>query len=76
MLTYSLSELIDKLCIAHLKLWHIESEIEQIRDGVESVDELSKEQLERIDALLDQVVTLNKLRVDIVSSIDELFDNK
>jgi hypothetical protein len=52
----------------HLKLWHIEDEIERIRDD--------KEQLERIDALLDQVVTLNKLRVDIVGSIEELFDNK
>jgi len=68
MLTYSIGELIDKLCIVHLKIWHIEEEVEKLRTNKDK-------NLERIDELLDQVVTLNKLRVDIVSSIDEFFKN-
>jgi hypothetical protein len=68
MLTYSAGELIDKLCIVHLKIWHIEEEIERIKD--------TEGNKEKIDKLLDQVVTLNKLRVDIVSSIDEIFEGK
>lgn len=66
MLTYTAGDLIDKLCVVHLKIWHIEDEIERIKE-----QENSKE---RIDKLLDQVVTLNELRVKIVSSINEIFE--
>ena len=69
MLTYSIGELIDKLCVVHLKIWHIEEEIEKIKTSQERGD------LEKIDKRLNQVVTLNKLRVDIVESIDEFFSS-
>lgn len=64
MLTYSIGELIDKLCVVHLKIWHLEEEIERLRN-------LGEEELENIEPLLNKVVSLNKLRVKIVSSIDE-----
>lgn len=70
MLSYSIGELIDKLCVIHLKIWHIEEEVERIKDSKEEED------LKRIDQLLQQVVTLNKTRVDIVSSIDEFLGEK
>ena len=69
MLTYSIGELIDKLCVVHLKIWHIEQEVENLRVNKD-------DHLERIDKLLDQVVTLNKLRVEIVASIDEFFEDQ
>ena len=69
MLTYSIGELVDKLCVVHLKIWHIEEETEKLKSN-------PSENLERINELLDQVVTLNKLRVNIVESIDEYFKEK
>jgi hypothetical protein len=62
-----MGELQDKLIVVHLKIWHIEEEIERIKDS---------ENVAVIDKLLDQVVTLNELRVKIVASIDELWENK
>lgn len=67
MLTYSIGELVDKLCVIHLKIWHIEEEIEKIKDSKEKKD------LVKVDKFLQQVVTLNKQRVKIVESIDEYF---
>jgi len=64
MLKYSLGELIDKLCVVHLKVWHIEDKIK----------EFSGEPTQQQADLLDQVVSLNKLRVDIVDSINEFFE--
>ena len=69
MLTYSIGELVDKLCVVHLKIWHIEEETVKLKSN-------PSENLERINELLDQVVTLNKLRVNIVESIDEYFKEK
>ena len=66
MLYYSLAELIDRLGITHNKLFHIEEQIEKGKK--ENWSE------EKIVPLLDQVVSLNKLRVDIVESINELFE--
>jgi len=70
MLTYTIGDLIDKLCVVHLKIWHIEDNIEKIKDSKEEKD------LETIEKLLNQVVTLNKLRIDIVESINEFWDEK
>jgi hypothetical protein len=67
MLKYSIGELIDKLAVIHLKIWHIE---EKIAEFPEEDFEPTKEQVD----LLDQVVSLNKLRVEIVDSINELFE--
>jgi len=67
MLAYSIGEMIDKLAVVHLKIWHIE---ENIR-GKEKDKERSDEEIEE---LCEQVVSLNAQRVKIVSSIDEFFE--
>jgi len=64
MLRYSIGELVDKLAVVHLKIWHIE----------EKIAEFSDEPTQQQADLLDQVVSLNKLRVDIVDSINEIFE--
>jgi len=66
MLTYSLSELVDKLSVVHLKLWHIEDEI-----GKRKKEDYPAEEIE---PLCNQIVTLNALRIKIVNSIDEMFE--
>jgi hypothetical protein len=66
LLTYTFGELTDKLTIIHLKIWHIEDKIEEIKEDKDKIEEINK--------MLDQVVTLNKLRVEIVKSIDELYE--
>jgi hypothetical protein len=67
MLTYSIGELIDKLCVVHLKLWHAEERTEVLKDT---------DNIKEIDSLLNQVISLNELRVKIVESIDELLTEK
>ena len=59
MLTYSVGEMIDKLSIINLKIWHIEEQI------CGSLTENKTEEL------CDQVVNLNAARVAIIASIDE-----
>ena len=67
MLTYSIGELIDKLSVVHLKLWHAEEKTEMLKET---------NNIEEIDALLSQIISLNELRVKIVESIDELWREK
>lgn len=66
MLTYSIGEMIDKLTVTHLKIWHIEEEIQKKR--------AEKAPDKEIEKLCDQVVSLNAQRVKIVSSINEFFE--
>lgn len=69
MIQYSIGELIDKLCIANLKIWHLEEEIKRLRDQEEGTEE-------EILNLCEIVVSLNKLRNDLVDSINEFFEKK
>ena len=68
MIQYSIGELIDKLTITNLKIWHTE----------ENIDELNKSNasIEQIEVLCDRVVSFNKLRNEIIESINEFFDKK
>lgn len=65
MLTYSIGEMIDKLCVIHLKVWHIEEQIKQI--------ETENKDIMKIEKLCDKVVNLNAYRMKIVESIDKYF---
>ena len=68
MLTYSIGEMIDKLCVIHLKVWHIEEQIQKAEaDGLDAKE---------IEKLCDKVVNLNAYRMKIVKSIDEYFTQK
>ena len=70
MLTYSIGEMIDKLAVIHLKIWHLEELIDKVKS---SEDPYETEWLEK---KFDQVVSLNKKRMEIVSAIDEYFSDK
>jgi len=59
MLKYSLGELVDKLAVVHLKIWHLEEQIKETSD--EST----------VEDLCDQVINLNTTRNEIIKSIDE-----
>ena len=65
MLTYSIGEMIDRLAVTHLKIWHLEEQIQVYNQTGESA--------ETIEALCDQVVSLNAFRMKVVASIDEYF---
>jgi hypothetical protein len=67
MLNYSIGEMIDKLVVIHLKIWHLEEKINELKDNYE------KENLEEVGKLGEQVVSLNKRRVEITKAIDEVF---
>jgi hypothetical protein len=67
MIQYSIGELIDKLCITNLKQWHTEEEIKELREQNANSEELLP--------LCNLVVKLNKLRNELVKSIDEFFQN-
>ena len=67
MIQYSIGELIDKLVISHLKLWHTEEHIKTLRDS----DAPAKE----IEKLCDNVVGFNKLRNELTESINEFFES-
>lgn len=59
---YSVGELIDKLAIIHLKIWHLEEDIAGARDyGTPD---------EAIEKMCDQVVNLNSTRNRIIASIN------
>ena len=58
MLTYSIGEMVDKLCVNHLKIWHIEEQIKQA--------EIDNKDAEEIEKLCDKVVNLNAYRMKIV----------
>jgi len=60
---YTLGELIDRLCITNLKMWHIE---EQLLDC--TIDMVTK------GRLCEDIVKLNNLRADCIKSINEYFD--
>jgi hypothetical protein len=59
-----MGELIDKLTVIHLKIWHIEEEIEKGGDDA------------KIEKLCDQVVNLNSARDEIIKAIDAYFKEK
>lgn len=63
MIEYSIGEMIDKLTIIHLKIWHLEEDIASAR--AQSVPDLE------IEKMCDQVISLNTARNKIVSSINE-----
>ena len=68
MLTYSIGEMIDKLGVVHLKIWHLEEQIAKAEE--------EEWPAEKTEALFDRVVNLNKYRMKIVAAIDKFFDTK
>lgn len=62
MLEYTLGEIIDRLCITHLKIWHIE---EQLANP--NLDKTIK------GKLCEDIVKLNTLRTACIKSIDEYY---
>ena len=60
---YTLGELIDRLSITNLKMWHIE---EQLNDP--KLDMTSK------GKLCEDIVKLNNLRTKCIQSIDKCFE--
>ena len=67
MIHYSIGELVDKLAIIHLKIWHLEEDIASARENSLPVEEIEK--------LCDQVVSLNTTRNKIVQSINEMYED-
>lgn len=67
MLQYSFGELVDKLAVIHLKIWHLEEEV-----AARSDEPASKE----LEKMLDQIVNLNTTRMAIVKSLDELWEER
>lgn len=65
MIQYSIGELIDKLTIVNLKLWHTEEKINELKESNVPATE--------IEVHFDRVVGFNKQRADIIMSINELF---
>ena len=65
MLQYSMGDLVDKLTIVHLKIWHLEEEI------ANETGSLPDEEVER---MCDQIVNLNTHRNEIIRSINELHE--
>jgi carbonic anhydrase/acetyltransferase-like protein (isoleucine patch superfamily) len=68
MLIYSVGDLIDKFITAHQKIWHLEENIQKARENNEDAEKITK--------MLDQVVSLNKLREDIKLSLNEILSEK
>ena len=66
MIQYSFGELVDKLTIIHLKIWHIEEDIAKSK-FVNTSDII-------IEKMCDQVINLNTTRNEIVKSLNELFE--
>ncbi len=63
MLEYTIGEIIDRLAITNLKMWHLE---EQMNDPNVSLDEKGK--------ISEQIVKLNELRNKCIKAIDEFFE--
>ena len=68
MLTYSIGEMIDRLAVVHLKIWHLEEEIQKLKE----INAPAK----KIEIICDQVVNLNAFRMKIVKAIDEYFEDR
>lgn len=66
MLYYSIGELIDRLCITNLKMWHLE---EKMADKNISNEEKGK-------TISPQIISLNKQRNKIIESINEFFKDE
>lgn len=65
---YSLGELVDKLAVIHLKIWHLEEKISQAKgNNVFS---------EEIEDACDQVINLNTTRNNIIKSINNIIGDK
>jgi hypothetical protein len=62
MLRYTIGEIIDRLTITNLKMWHLE---EQMNDQSISVEEKGE--------ISEKIVKLNALRIRCIESIDEFF---
>ena len=67
MIQYSIGELIDKLCIVNLKIWHTEEEIRETEKTNKPEETLG---------LCDRVVGFNKLRNELIDSINEFFSRE
>jgi hypothetical protein len=65
MLEYTIGEIVDRLAITNLKMWHLE---EQMNDSTISLDEKGK--------ISEQIVKLNVLRMKCIDSINEYFERK
>jgi len=63
MLEYTIGEVIDRLCITNLKMWHLE---EQMADPKISLNDKGK--------ISEQIIKLNDLRMKCIKSIDEYFE--
>jgi hypothetical protein len=68
MIQYSIGELVDKLCIVNLKIWHTEEDISLFTKAGAEAKEIEK--------LCDRVVSFNKLRNKLIESINEFFEGK
>lgn len=66
MIHYSIGELVDKLAIIHLKIWHLEEDIAAAKNQSLPAEDIEK--------LCDQVVSLNTTRNKIVQSINEMYE--
>jgi hypothetical protein len=64
---YSIGELIDKLVVIHLKIWHLE---ERIGAGKGTLQD------KEIEEMCDQVVNLNTTRTKIIESIDRIHERQ
>jgi len=64
MIQYSIGELIDKLIIVNLKIWHTEEDIRETEKTAPAEDTLK---------LCDRIVEFNKLRNELIDSINEYF---
>jgi hypothetical protein len=62
MLSYTFGEIVDRLCITNLKMWHLE---EQMNDPKISLEEKGK--------ISEHIVELNTLRNKCIDSINEYF---
>jgi len=60
---YSLGELVDKLAVVHLKIWHLEEAATIAKSNGDPPDEIEK--------LFDQIINLNTTRNKIVSAINK-----
>ena len=61
---YSLGELVDKLAVIHLKIWHLEEAVDAAKNTKSP---------EQTEAMFDQIVNLNTTRNEIIESINIMF---
>lgn len=58
---YTIGELIDKLIVVHLKLWHLEENMNDNSISLEDKGDISK-----------QIIKLNTFRSKIVNELDKI----